>query len=159
MHRRGDHTHSGARIARACDRLEAPFADLAGAAGRFAGSGDAVRIGPRRRSGFNHPLYPGGDPRARCLLQLVQRMGTPSGQLRQALADIELAQRDYKLQPRLELALVVLAVALKLPNGAAAGLYTLGRVAGWVAHIAEQRLAGFLIRPRARFVAPGAAIS
>ena len=67
------------------------------------------------------------------------------------LRDIEVAGSDYNLKPRFETALVLLCTALRMPPGTAAGLYTLGRVAGWVAHIAEQRLAGYLIRPRAKF--------
>ena len=36
-----------------------------------------------------------------------------------------------------------------LPDGAALGLFALGRTAGWIAHIFEQRQTGRLIRPRA----------
>jgi citrate synthase len=47
--------------------------------------------------------------------------------------------------------LVVLAHALALPERSAGALWALGRTAGWIAHIMEQRLAGLPIRPRARF--------
>jgi len=67
------------------------------------------------------------------------------------LRDIEAVKVEYSLTPRLETSLVLLCIALQMPAGTAAGLYTLGRIAGWVAHVAEQRLAGFLIRPRAKF--------
>jgi citrate synthase len=60
-------------------------------------------------------------------------------------------QTRHKQYPRFELALALLTTTLGLPAGAAGGIYTLGRIAGWIAHVSEQRLAGFLIRPRARF--------
>jgi citrate synthase len=46
------------------------------------------------------------------------------------------------------------ALAAGLPPGSATALFALGRSAGWVAHVREQRAAGFLLRPRARYVGP-----
>jgi citrate synthase len=54
--------------------------------------------------------------------------------------------------PTLDLGLLTLAHALALPRGAAGVLFALGRVAGWVAHIFEQRATDALLRPRARYV-------
>jgi citrate synthase len=45
-----------------------------------------------------------------------------------------------------------MAVALDLPRGAPAILFCLGRIAGWTAHLQEQRESGVLLRPRARYV-------
>jgi citrate synthase len=50
----------------------------------------------------------------------------------------------------IDVALVALGAALGLPRGAAAGLFAVGRCAGWVAHVLEQYAAGYLVRPRAR---------
>ena len=109
------------------------------------------------RLGFNHPLYPHGDPRGRFLLDLAFRDLPPTDELRRIRGFLDAAARRYKLLPRIELAIAVTAVALRMPPGSAAGLYTLGRVAGWVAHVNEQRLAGYIIRPRARYASPAVA--
>ena len=55
--------------------------------------------------------------------------------------------------PNLDFGLVALRAALGLPRGAAAGLFAVGRVAGWAAHVLEQQHSGHLLRPRARYVA------
>ena len=67
-------------------------------------------------------------------------------------AVIDSAHAQFGTVPSIELGLVTLTRALDLPNRSAGGLFALGRSAGWVAHVLEQRLAGFLIRPRAKFV-------
>jgi citrate synthase len=51
-----------------------------------------------------------------------------------------------------ELALVLLGIAMGLPKNTSGALFTLSRTAGWVAHVREQRLAGTLLRPRAKFI-------
>lgn len=145
-------THSGARIARACDGLDEFFRKPVSAASLVPrpGSGGA---GPDIATlGFNHPLYAHGDQRAVCLLDIVRRLNTRSRRVRNILAALDTAERKHKQHPRLETALAVLAIALEMPPGAASGLSTLARVAGWTAHVAEQRLGGFLIRPRAKFI-------
>lgn len=54
--------------------------------------------------------------------------------------------------PTVDCGLVAVCLALGLPPGSAAALFAVGRAAGWVAHVLEQREQGFLLRPRARYV-------
>ena len=42
---------------------------------------------------------------------------------------------------------MAVAEALGLPAGSASALFALGRAAGWIAHVLEQRRSGGLVRP------------
>jgi citrate synthase len=90
-------------------------------------------------------LYPGGDPRAADLLTTLRL----DGFWRElAMAGEALIGRC----PNLDFSLVALEQRLRLPSGAALGLFATGRTAGWIAHALEQRKEGKLIRPRARYI-------
>jgi citrate synthase len=105
--------------------------------------------------GFGHRLYPGGDPRAPALLGLSQtrsRAGTRKLTALRALCEAMRAARQPP--PNLDLGLVALSCALDLPRGSAGLVFAVGRSAGWLGHIFEQRAQGFMLRPRARYV-PG----
>jgi citrate synthase len=108
----------------------------------------------RNPPGFNHTAYPKGDPRAALMLSTAQEVAIKAARedVRRMRAVIDASHAQFGTVPSIELGLVVLARGLGLPNRGAGGLFALGRSAGWVAHILEQRLAGFLIRPRAKFV-------
>ena len=118
-----------------------------------ADSGDAAAVVETRLRqgdgvpGFDHPLYPAGDPRAAALLPLL-----PPDPGRAALLRVmaETAGR----QPNVDFALVALRRSLHLPVGAALALFAIGRSAGWIAHALEQRQDDRLIRPRARYTGP-----
>ncbi|MCA9518301.1 MAG: citrate synthase, partial [Myxococcales bacterium] len=56
--------------------------------------------------------------------------------------------------PTLDLGLVAVAEAGRLPRGSAAAIFAVGRSVGWIAHALEQRSASHLLRPRARYVGP-----
>ncbi|GAB4062101.1 citrate/2-methylcitrate synthase [Uliginosibacterium sediminicola] len=62
--------------------------------------------------------------------------------------------RPRQLSCDLDFALVALRRALGLPRGAAARLFCIGRVPGWLAHALEQATQGELIRPRAQYDGP-----
>jgi citrate synthase len=144
-------THSGARIARACDRLE-DFFSSAKTKTQLVNKIIALEKTFQAIPGFNHPMYPKGDPRAYCLLDIIRETLPQAKQLEKIYDFLDEAAARLQLYPRIELAIVALAFALELPSRSAAGLYTFGRTAGWVSHVMEQRITGQLIRPRAKFV-------
>jgi citrate synthase len=104
--------------------------------------------------GYGHPLYPDGDPRATLLLALARETGPVAARGKAALKCVDSACGELGLKPNLPLALAVLCAVLAAPAGAPGALMSVGRAAGWVAHALEQRLAGFLVRPRARYIGP-----
>ncbi len=97
--------------------------------------------------GFGHPLYPGGDPRARNLLEAFEPPPVFEAVRRATEAATgQIANVDY--------ALTGLVAAQSLPEDAAFLLFATGRCAGWLAHALEQVQTGHLIRPRARYTGP-----
>jgi len=95
--------------------------------------------------GFDHPLYPDGDPRAAALLATFD----PPPLLAELRTATEAATG---LLPNIDFALVSLARTLSLPADAPFILFATARSAGWAAHAIEQLHSGRLIRPRARYV-------
>lgn len=102
--------------------------------------------------GFNHPLYPKGDPRAEYLLELARGLKPVDAKVPMLLRFLEQAKTESGVFPGIAVALVVFARLLGMPPGGALALWTLSRSAGWIAHALEQRTQGFMLRPRARFV-------
>lgn len=100
--------------------------------------------------GFGHTLYPDGDPRATALLARAIADGGKRPQVQMITA--VLAQTDAWTKPNVDFALAAMAAAYDLPPGSGAALFAIGRIAGWIAHAMEQRAAGYLLRPRARYV-------
>ncbi len=106
--------------------------------------------------GFGQKLYPKGDPRARALMERIDaasgelpaRRAAEFRELRVATTDLQKATR---LAPNLEWTLALLGHALALKPGATFGIFALGRMVGWVAHVVEQRQQGYLLRPRAKY--------
>jgi citrate synthase len=134
-----------------CARVEA-LLDEAGA----PESARATLLGRLHRGeqmpGFDHHIYRAGDPRGALLLQLVEAAypTAPTIALIRALAAA--AGELLGDHPTIEFGLVALARVLGLPVGAAPALFSLGRVAGWIAHAIEQYGSDHPIRPRARYV-------
>lgn len=119
------------------------------------GSLDALDIrlaeAERRRerlAGFGLTIYPDGDPRAAFLIDLAQRTAPGSARADLAYRFVERVRDRLGMHPNIELGLVVLCIAWGLPARTPCALWGISRTAGWIAHVIEQRLAGFTIRPR-----------
>lgn len=152
---------TGASIA-AC--LLAGLAALSGPRHGGAGAGAAALLKEARQSGseaalarylalgqplpgFDHPLYPQGDPRAAVLLRAL-----PPNSLADQLCQDAVAMTGAR--PNIDFALAALTSAASLPQDAPFWLFALGRSIGWTAHAVEQVTAGGLIRPRGVYKGP-----
>jgi citrate synthase len=145
-------TLSGPRHGGMGARVEALLDEIAHPERAARVVGERLRRGDRV-PGFGHPLYPGGDPRFEPFFAAAQR-GRPSRRLRtlEALVDsMRLVGADH---PTVDIGLAAIAATLRLPAGGSTALFAVARTVGWIAHALEQREAGFLVRPRARYVGP-----
>jgi citrate synthase len=110
-----------------------------------------------RIMGFGHRVYRAEDPRARVLRRTAQQLGSPRVEVAEALevAALEALREkspDRVLETNVEFwAAVVLDVA-QIPPDMYPAMFACARVAGWSAHIVEQRRTGRVIRPSARYV-------
>ena len=130
------------------DRVEALLAEI-GSARRVRDVILARAQRGERIPGFGHTLYPDGDPRMAPLFTAACALAPKATRTIATLVDE--ARRTLKLEPNIDTALVALAHAIGAP-GTGSSIFALGRCAGWVAHVLEQREAGYLLRPRARYV-------
>lgn len=141
----------GVKHGRATDRVEAFFREVGDPARVQTAIAHRLRRG-ERIPGFGHPLYPGGDPRGRALLDLAaqQYPAAPAVALARAIvAEVAAVTGE---RPSLDVGLVALTQAMALPPESAIAIFALGRVIGWIGHALEQYAADRMIRPRARYV-------
>ncbi len=101
--------------------------------------------------GFGHPFYADGDPRCEPLLEVARDAAPRSREVRTLLALVDATTGAGRPPPNIDTGLVAVRAALGVAPGSAAGLFAVGRCAGWVAHVLEQGRAGGLLRPRARY--------
>ena len=118
----------------------------------------------RRIMGMGHRIYRVRDPRAAVLetgIEALERAGVAKGKLALARAveheaEQQLSARhaDRALRANVEFYTAVLLDAVGIDRAAFTPTFAVGRVAGWCAHVEEQRATGRLIRPASRYVGP-----
>jgi citrate synthase len=138
-----------------------PMLDAVAESGDAAGYVEDLLGRGERIMGFGHRVYRAEDPRARLLRRTAEALGSdrvePAKALEEAaLAALQARHPERVLATNVEYwAAVVLDVA-KIPAALTPAMFACARVAGWSAHILEQKQVGRLIRPSARYVGPGA---
>jgi citrate synthase len=119
---------------------------------------DALDSG-QRLMGFGHRVYRAEDPRARVLRNTAREIAAPRLEVAEkleqaALAELKARKPDRVLATNVEFwSAVVLDYANVSPD-LFTPMFSCARVAGWAAHILEQKREGRLIRPSARYVGP-----
>jgi citrate synthase len=112
-----------------------------------------------RLMGFGHRVYRGGDPRARRLKRTARELGSPRYEVADALEQAALAELhrrkpDRPLPTNVEFWSAVVLDVADIPPDLTPAMFACARVAGWSAHILEERRTGRLIRPSAQYVGP-----
>lgn len=101
--------------------------------------------------GFDHPLYPNGDPRAIALLDRLEASCPESQELAVVRVLVNTMDELNGLRPNMYLALASLCSILGLPVGSPLAIFAISRTVGWIAQALEQYALNTLIRPRARY--------
>ena len=128
---------------------------------------DAELAAGRRIMGMGHRIYRVRDPRAAVLeraIALLERAGVSTGRLALARAVERAAEGALRtkypgrpLAANVEFYTAVLLDTVGIDRAAFSPTFAVGRVAGWCAHVLEQRATGRLIRPASRYVGPAPA--
>jgi len=112
-----------------------------------------------RIMGFGHRIYRAEDPRSQILKRTAQEIGSPRLEVAEALEEAALAELherkpDYVIATNVEFYSAVLLDAAEVPPDLTPAMFGCARVAGWSAHILEEKRTGRLIRPSAQYVGP-----
>jgi citrate synthase len=110
-----------------------------------------------RLMGFGHRVYRAEDPRARVLRQTARELGSQRVEVAEALeqaalAELQARKPDRVLATNVEFWSAVVLDYAEVPSELFTPMFTCARVAGWSAHILEQKREARLIRPTAKYV-------
>jgi citrate synthase len=113
-----------------------------------------------RIMGFGHRIYRAEDPRSRILKRTAKELGSPRVEVaeeleRVALAALQERHPERVLATNVEFWSAVVLDIAEIPHDLTPAMFASARVAGWSAHILEEKRTGRLIRPSAKYVGPG----
>jgi citrate synthase len=109
--------------------------------------------------GFGHRVYRAEDPRSRILKRTAKELGSPRFEVAETLEEAALAELhnrkpDYVIATNVEFYSAVVLDAADVPPDLTPAMFACARVAGWSAHILEEKRTGRLIRPSAQYIGP-----
>jgi citrate synthase len=117
-----------------------------------------------RIMGFGHRIYRVRDPRAAVLEEAAERLAQQTGDrtLLDLTAEVERvtvkvlgeAKPGRDLYANVELYAALILHAVGIPSEIFTPTFAISRLAGWTAHVLEQRAGNVLIRPESVYVGP-----
>jgi citrate synthase len=113
----------------------------------------------KRIMGFGHRVYRAEDPRSRLLKRTAKELGAPNVEIAEQLEEAALKalqerSPDRVLATNVEYYSAIVLDVAEIPPPLVPAMFACSRVAGWSAHILEQKRTGRLFRPSARYVGP-----
>jgi citrate synthase len=105
--------------------------------------------------GFGHRVYKNGDPRAKILMQLSERltkkMGEPQWyEMSKAIDDV--MQGEKHLLPNVDFYSATVYYSMGIPIDIYTPIFAVSRVSGWLAHVFEQFSRNRIYRPRGEWI-------
>jgi citrate synthase len=125
------------------------------------GSMDRARVwikealsGKQKVMGFGHRVYKNGDPRAKVLSQLSEKLTKKSGepqwfQMSKEIDDV--MQAEKHLLPNVDFYSATVYYSMGIPIDIYTPIFAVSRVTGWLAHIFEQYSKNRIYRPRGQW--------
>jgi citrate synthase len=112
-----------------------------------------------RLMGFGHRVYRAEDPRARVLRRTAKELNAERYEVavaleQAALNELRSRRPDRALETNVEFWAAIMLDFAEVPAHLFTSMFTCARLAGWSAHILEQKKTGRLIRPSAKYVGP-----
>jgi citrate synthase len=113
----------------------------------------------KRIMGFGHRIYRAEDPRSRILKETARELGSPQIEIAErleqaALEELERRHPERPLKTNVEYYSAIVLDIAEIPPPLAPAMFACSRVAGWSAHVLEQKRTGKLFRPNARYIGP-----
>jgi citrate synthase len=110
-----------------------------------------------RIMGFGHRVYRAEDPRARVLRRIMHELGSRRIEVaealeRAALEELQARRPERILATNIEFWAAVVLDFAEIPPELYTPMFGCARVAGWSAHILEQKREGRMVRPSAKYV-------
>lgn len=104
--------------------------------------------------GIGHRVYKHGDPRARILRKMSQKLTAKTGQAHyyEMSANIDDIMQEKKgLMPNVDFYSATVYYCMGIPIDLYTPIFAVSRVSGWIAHILEQYANNRIYRPRGRY--------
>jgi citrate synthase len=113
-----------------------------------------------RLMGFGHRVYRAQDPRAKVLRRTAKELGAPRYEIAEALEKAALKELHERhpervLETNVEFWAAIVLDYAQVPANMFTSMFTCARLAGWSAHILEQKNTGKLVRPSATYIGKG----
>jgi 2-methylcitrate synthase len=107
--------------------------------------------------GFGHRVYQEGDPRSPIIQAWAKRLAENSGQMNlyliaETIADVVFKEKG--LYPNVDFYSAVAYHCAGIATPLFTPIFVMARIAGWSAHVLEQRANNRLIRPQALYIGP-----
>lgn len=107
--------------------------------------------------GFGHRVYRKGDPRAKHLREMSEKLTKLTGEPKwydMSVAIEEKVVREKNIPPNVDFYSASVYHSLGIDHDLFTPIFAVSRISGWLAHILEQYSNNRLIRPRAEYVGP-----